>query len=179
MRLWLLDADVVIKFLEINVFDKLAVLHELRVASTVIDEVKYYRRNGKKIPVNFRLQYIDSGAVIESTAAIEELQNVLKCLPPLKRDNIHAGEMESLAILMREEALTLCTFDAAAIRTLPFLGMSERAISAEQLLIVSGFTLATGHKLDFRLSEFYFRGKLDEGKKDFIYSIGPTHCCPK
>ena len=51
MRLWLLDADVVIKFLEIDVFDKLTGLHELHVASSVSDEVKYYRRNGKKSPL--------------------------------------------------------------------------------------------------------------------------------
>ena len=172
MRLWLLDADVVIIFLEIDVFDKLAELHVLHAASSVIAEVQYYRRSGKKIPINFRQQYINTGAVIESTAAIEEIQDVLKCLPPLKREAIHAGEMESLAILVREEALTLCTFDAAAIRTLPFLGMTERAISAEQLLKVSGLTLASGHIIDVRLSESYFRSNLDEGGKDFIYSIG-------
>ncbi len=175
MRLWLLDADVVIKFLEIDVFDKLAVLHELHVASSVIDEVKYYRKNGKKIPVNFRQQYIDTGNVTESTAVIEEIQDVLKCLPSLKREVIHAGEIESLAILVREEKLTLCTFDAAAIRTLPFLGMTERAISAEQLLKVSGLTLASRRKLDVRLSEFYFRNNLDEVKKDFIYWIGKNN----
>ena len=175
MRLWLLDADVVIKFLEIDVFDKLVVLHELHVASSVIDEVKYYRKNGKKIPINFRQQYIDTGNVIESTAVIEEIQDVLKCLPSLKREVIHAGEIESLAILVREDALTLCTFDAAAIRTLPFLDMTDRAISAEQLLNVSGLTLASGHKLDFRLSESYFRNNLDEGKKHFIYSIGKNN----
>lgn len=163
MRLWLLDADVIIK---------LAGLHEIYVASSVIDEVKYYRKNGKKIPVNFRQQYIDTGNVIESTAVIEEIQDVLKCLPLLKREVIHAGEIESLAILVREEALTLCTFDAAAIRTLPFLDMTERAISAERLLNVSGLTLASDHKLDVRLSESYFRNNLDEGKKDFIFSLG-------
>ena len=173
--MWLLDADVVIKFLEIDVFDKLAVLHELHVASSVIDEVKYYRKNGKKIPANFRQQYIDTGNVIESTAVIEEIQDVLKCLPSLKREVIRAGEIESLAILVREEALTLCTFDAAAIRPLPFLSMTERAISAEQLLNVSGLTLASGHKLDVRLSESYFRNNLDEGKKDFIYSTGKNN----
>jgi hypothetical protein len=172
LRLWLLDADVVIKFLEIDVFDKLAGLHELHVASSVIGEVKYYHRKGKKIPVNFRQQYIDPGNVIESTAVVEEIQDVLKCLPSLKRESIHVGEIESLAVLVREEKLTLCTFDAAAIRTLPFLGMTERAISAERLLNVSGLTLASGHKLDVRLSESYFRNNLDEGKKDFIFSIG-------
>jgi hypothetical protein len=172
LRLWLLDADVIIKFLEIDVFDKLMGLHEIHVASSVIGEVKYYRKNGKKIPVDFRQQYIDTGNVIESTAVVEEIRDVLKCLPSLKREAIHTGEIESLAILVREETLTLCTFDAAAIRTLPFLDMTARAISAEQLLSVSGLTLAPGHKLDVRLSESYFRNNLDEGKKDFIFSLG-------
>ncbi len=175
MRLWLLDADVVIKFLEIDVLDKLAELHALHAASSVVAEVQYYRRDGKKITINFRQQYIDTGAVIESTADIEEIQTILKCLPPLKRETIHTGEMESLAVLVREESLTLCTFDAAAIRTLPFLGVAERAISAEQLLQVSGLTLASDHKLDFRLSETYFKSKRDEGRKDFIYSIGTSN----
>ena len=147
-------------------------LLELHVASSVIGEVKYYRRNGKRIQVNFRKQYIDPGDVIESTASIGKIQAVLKCLPSLKRDAIHAGETESLAILVREQTLTLCTFDAAAIRTLPFLEVTERAVSAEQLLNLSGLTLATGHKLDARLSEAYFRSNLDKGTQDFIYSIG-------
>jgi hypothetical protein len=171
LRLWLLDADVIIKFLEIDVFDKLAGLHELHVASSVICEVKYYHRNGKKISVDFRKQYIDAGLVIESTASVDEIQDILKLLPSLKREAIHAGEIESLAILVGEESLTLCTFDAAAIRTLPFLSVTERAISAERLLSASGLTLSSGHKLDVRLSETYFKNNIDIGKKDFIYSI--------
>jgi len=172
LKLWLIDADVVIKFLEIDVFDNLAAQHKLHIASSVIGEVKhYYGRSGEKIPVNFREQYVNTGRVAESIAVIEEIQNVLKKLPPLKRDAIHIGEIESLAILAREEKLTLCTFDSAAIRTLPFLGMSDRAVSAEKLCSISGLTLSPKHKLDVRLSEAYFRSNLDEGEKDLICSI--------
>lgn len=173
MKLWLLDADVVIKFLEIDIFGKLAAHNELHVVSSVIGEVRhYYSRSGGKIPVNFREQLTDTGRVVESIAVIEEIQGVLKQLLPLKREAIHTGEIESLAVLLREEKFTLCTFDSAAIRTLPFLGMSDRAISAEMLLRISGLTVSPKHKLDIRLSEAYFRSNLDEGKKDFIYSIG-------
>ncbi len=70
MKLWLLDADVIIKFLEIDIFDRLVGLHELHVASSVADEVKHYRRGGEKIPVNFRQQYITSGRVVESDATV-------------------------------------------------------------------------------------------------------------
>lgn len=73
MKLWLLDADVIIKFLEIDVFDKLAEQHQLYVASIVVGEVKYYRRGARKVSVNFRQQYVDSGRVIETKATAEEM----------------------------------------------------------------------------------------------------------
>ena len=73
MKLWLLDADVIIKLLEIDVFDKLVDMHDLNVASTVVVEVKHYKRDGRKILVDFRAQYIDSGRVTETSATADEM----------------------------------------------------------------------------------------------------------
>ena len=160
MKLWLLDADVIIKLLEIDVFDNLVAMHDLHVASTVVDEVKYYRRGRQKFPVNFRQQYINSGRVTETTATAEEMQVVLRRLPVLRQQGVHAGEIESLAVLVREEDLTRCSFDSAAIRALPFLDVNERAVSAERLLRTSGLTLSPGFKLDPRLSEEYFKSNM-------------------
>lgn len=170
MKLWLLDADVIIKLLEIDVFDKLVAMHDLHVASTVVDEVKHYKRAGRKILVDFRAQYIDSQRVNETSATPDEMQEVLKRLPALRRQGIHAGETESLAVLVRQEELTMCTFDSAAIKTLPFLDVTERAISAEGLLRTSGLTLSPGYKLDPRLSEEYFRSNIEQGLREFVYS---------
>jgi hypothetical protein len=170
LKLWLLDADVIIKLLEINVFNSLADMHELHVASAVVDEVKYFRRDGVKHPVNFRDQYINSGRVVEATATTGEMQDVLRRLPSLRQQSIHSGEIESLAVLVRHEELTLCTFDAAAIRALPFLDVAERAISAERLLQTSGLTLSPCYKLDQRLSENYFSSNLNQGIQEFIFS---------
>lgn len=170
MKLWLLDADVIIKLLEIDVFDRLVAMHELHVSSTVVDEVKYFRRGGQKYQVNFRQQYIDSGRVAETTATLTEMQDVLRRLPPLRQQGVHAGEIESLAVLVRQDDLTLCTFDAAAIRSLPFLDVTERAVSAERLLQTSGLTLSPGYKLDPRLSEEYFKSNVERGLQEFICS---------
>lgn len=172
MKLWLLDADVTIKLLELGVLDSLAKQHKVHVASTVVSEVKYYKKSRQKIQVDFRKVYIDSGKITEITSSAEDMQEVLRKLPALKRDAIHAGEIESLAILLQEESLTLCTFDAAAIRTVPFLDASDRIISAERLLQTSGLTLSPGHKLDPRLSEEYFQSNLATGREEFIYSSG-------
>ncbi len=172
MKLWLLDADVTIKLLELGVFDNLAKQHKIHVASTVVSEVKYYRKSKSKIEVDFRKEYIDSGKVSEITSSVQEMQEVMRRLPALKREAIHAGEIESLAILVQEESLTLCTFDAAAIRVVPFLDASDRVISAERLLQTSGLTLSPGHKLDPRLSEEYFQSNLSIGQEEYIYFSG-------
>lgn len=85
---------------------------------------------------------------------------------------IHGGELESLAVLHREMELTFCTFDSVAIRSLPFLGVDERAISAERLLQVSGLTLSSAHKLDPRLTEQYFRNNLEQGRREYVLAFG-------
>ncbi len=176
MKLWLLDADVIIKFFELDIFNKLVESHEIHVATTVIGEVKFFyengqRNNGNKIFINFREQYVNTGRVIETDATPDEVKTVLNRLPPLKRLSIDAGELESLAVLVREEELTMCSFDVAAIKALPFLQVAERAISAEQLLQSSGLTLSPGHRLDPRLTEEYFRNNLEQGRRDFIFGI--------
>jgi len=171
LKLWLLDADVIIKLLELDVFDRLADKHELHVAATVVDEVKYYRRDGQKVQVDFRSAYVASGRVVEATATVAQMQEVIDRLPLLKQQVIHAGELESLAVLVQREDLTLCTFDAAAIRTLPFLDASDRAVSAERLLQSSGLKLSPGHRLDARLTEEYFRSNLEHGQLEFIQCV--------
>ena len=171
MKLWLLDADVIIKLLELDVFDRLADQHEVHVASTVIDEVKYFRREGQKVRVDFRGTYVESGRAVEDSATVEQMQEVVGRLPVLKQQVIHAGELESLAVLVNREDLTLCTFDAAAIRTLPFLDASDRSVSAERLLQSSGLKLSPGHKLDPRLTEEYFKNNLEHGRLEFIQTV--------
>ena len=172
MKLWLLDADVVIKFLELDIFDRLAEHHQLFAASTVVDEVKYFRRNREKIFVAFRQKYVESGRVAEMSATIEEVSAILQRLPVLRQQAIHAGELESLAVLVRKEEMTLCTFDAAVIHCLPYLDVVNRATSAERLLSASGLTLSPSHRLDPRLTESYFKSNMDQGQKEYICSFG-------
>jgi hypothetical protein len=171
LKLWLLDADVIIKLLEIDVFDRLANQHDVSVTSTVIAEVKYFRRGGRKIDVDFRCQYVETGLITETFATADEMKEVISLLPVPRRQGIHAGEIESLAVLVRQVDLTLCTFDAAAIRTLPFLGATERVVSAERLLQISGLTLSPEYKLDPRLSQEYLKSNLDQGNMAFVLNL--------
>ena len=166
MKLWLLDADVIIDLLSLDVLDNLVNNHKIFAASTVIDEVKYFNRTHMKISVDLRKNYILSGLIHELSASINELEEIISLLPPDICNTIDDGELESLAILTRDESLIFCTCDAAAIRILPLLGISNRGISVENLLQSSG--LQKSDLID-RHTEQYFKNNLDIGKKNKIY----------
>lgn len=168
MRLWLLDADILIDFLALDVLDKLARLHDVYAATTVIDEVKHFKRGGKKFPIDFRKEYIQPGLIKEVSATAEETSSLLNKLPRNSHFALHTGEKESIAILLREDALIFCTCDAATIRTLPFLDLAERGISAEDLLKQSGL-LKSG--LLERHTEMYFKTNIAIGKEQKIYKL--------
>jgi hypothetical protein len=53
LKLWLLDADILIDFLSHDLLDKLVKSHEIHAASSVIDEVKFFKRGGEKCSISF------------------------------------------------------------------------------------------------------------------------------
>jgi hypothetical protein len=78
--------------------------------------------------------------------------------------------LESLAILAREEALIFCSCDAAAIRALPLLNLSDRGISVESLLKSSGLQRSD---LKDRHTDQYFMNNLAIGQENKIYLFKP------
>jgi len=106
--------------------------------------------------------------VTECNATVEEMKAVLDRLPLLRQKALHSGEIESLAIMVRQKDCLFCTFDAAAIGTLPFLDATDRAISAERLMQSSGLTLSPEHRREYKLTEAYFKSKIEKGRQDFI-----------
>jgi hypothetical protein len=168
LKLWLLDADVVIDLLSLDVFDKLITRCEVFLATIVIDEVKFFKKEGVKLQINFREKYVESGLVKELSATADEINTILSKLPSIFQDTLDPGELESLAVCFREGDLTFCSCDAAAIRALPFLDLSDRAVSVADLLKSSGL-LKPG--LKDRHSVEYFKDNLNIGRRDKIYQF--------
>lgn len=166
MKLWLLDADVIIDLLSLDVFDKLARSHEVNVASTVIEEIKSYTKSGTKHRIDFRVQYVENGLVKECSASPDEIKTILDKIPAHSHETIDPGELESFAVLAREEDMTFCSCDAAAIRTLPILDLSNKGISVENLLRSSGLQRTD---LKDRHTEQYFKNNLAIGQEIKIY----------
>lgn len=168
LKLWLLDADIIIDFLSIGVFEKLTKHHEVHVASSVIDEVKFFKKDQEKITINFREKFIDTNIVKELSALPAEVEQMLSKLPSSMRETLHTGEIESLTILSKREDLTFCTCDAATLRTLPFLNLSEAGISAEKLLETSGLSKSD---LQIKHTENFFKTNLEIGNREKIYRL--------
>jgi hypothetical protein len=170
LKLWLLDADVIIDLFGLDVFDRLLKRHEVYVASTVIDEVRFYIRAGQKTAIGFRQNYVVNNKLInEVSATTEEIQQVLTRLPTTHRDSLHTGELESLAILLRDIDLIFCSCDAATIRALPLLDLSERGVSVESLLRTSGLSRSD---LRERHADAYFKNNLSIGQQEKVRHFG-------
>lgn len=168
MKLWLLDADIIIDFLAAGIFDQLVTLHEVHVAETVATEVKYYKIRGNRVDFDFVTEYVKSGKVKILAATSASVRNAHSKLPIDIFDGMDAGEQESLAVLLENESLSFCTGDKFAIMALPFLDCEERGISAEELLRKSGMTYK---RLEDKHTERYFNQWLSKGKERKIYSV--------
>lgn len=68
MKLWLVDADILIDFISHDVLDMLTKIHAVYAASSVIEEVKYVKRGGKWYPASFREKYIRSSLISAGSA---------------------------------------------------------------------------------------------------------------
>ena len=166
MKTWLLDADITIDFLSFDVLDKLVRNHEIYVSSSVIEEITHYKKEGIIYPIDFRSAYIQNEFIKEISASSEDIMRLFKILPQGLHPTIHSGEIESIAILLNRPDLIFCSCDAASIRILPILDLSERGISAEELLRESGLTV---HSLQDRHTDRYFKNNLAIGQKNKIY----------
>jgi predicted nucleic acid-binding protein len=168
LKLWLLDADIIIDLLAYDLFDSLANQHDIYVAETVINEVEYYKVRGNRIPVDLKKEYLEAGKIKQLSISSEAMISLLNRLPRTIFDGLDEGEQESLAALVEHQELRFCTCDKAAIIALPFLGCTERGISAEILLKQSGLTSREPQE---KHTEKYFRRWLHEGEQRKIYGI--------
>lgn len=80
MKLWLLDADILIDFLSLDILDKLVKIHEIHAASSVIEEVNFFKRDGRRYAVSFRETYVNTGLIKELSASTDDAAVLLSRL---------------------------------------------------------------------------------------------------
>lgn len=131
------DACVIIHLHELNLWQAFMQRTQVIVPGMVIAESLYYDDPVLDARDEIALQrMVDKGQIMRLDATATELLQVQECLPPDVAGGIHPGELEALALLLRD-GLALCKFcsaDVAAIRALVFLRAEDRAISLEGAL---------------------------------------------
>lgn len=161
-----------IRAFEFEVWQRLVRDYEVVLPSIVVrNEAQYYSERSGGIPVELNLPSLVTQRIIaEETASPEEMSRLYAEFDRAFLPELHAGEMEALA-LMRENRVPeafFCTADAAAIKAVAMLGMADRGISMETLLARIGLT----KPLPKWFREDYFRAKIRAGQANRITGAG-------
>lgn len=137
MKVFLLDADVIIWCAENNKIDALFKNREIKIPKKIFEEVEYRRDpvTQEKQGIDLK-KYIEDGCleVIDSvfSETIKKVRKTYKICPQLAE--IQDGEIECIALLMKNPDYKFCTGDVPAMRVVGFYGLSEQAISLEKLV---------------------------------------------
>ena len=174
LRYLLLDANIIIESYKLDTWMHLIDRYNVIVPSIVAhDEAKFYSRKAGGIPESIDLpRLIGDGKITEVTATLDEISDLYAVFDSLFASRIDAGEAEALALIKagRVEDALFCTSDAAAIKSIAMLGMSDRAISFERILSECGVT----KRLENWFTEQFFRDLLRKGSINWLTGQGLT-----
>jgi len=176
-RLFLLDAVVVIELYKQRLWSPVTDLAEILVPGSVVREsVVWYPDPDEDEP-----EYHETGHPIDlqtegnqgriSIIDMErpDIDETRQLFDPATQEGLHIGELEALAYLhgLKQRGQSLpefCTADRLAFRGLCLLGMSQQAVSLEELLQRIGL----GRELKPKFSQAKLDEWLKAGNRDFV-----------
>lgn len=167
----LIDSGVVFRAYRYSVWDKLILRVEVIVPSTVcrVEAQGYETLDGQWVAIDLP-GLRDEGKIVELEATQDELALPSQILAPSTLEELDAGEMEALCLMLSRQdlACSFCSGDGAAIRAIAMLGLSERAISMETVLKSVGLT----KRLPRAFTEEFFQKHLRKGQECLITRLG-------
>jgi hypothetical protein len=168
----LLDASIIIEAYKIGVWEPLIQKAQIFVPSIVANvEALFYQKDINGIPEEINLRkLIVSKRIFELSADALDIAALDDVFDRVFVENIHAGEREALALLYSRKTgdAVFCTSDSAPIRAMVILGLTEKAISFEEVLSQIGHT----KKLLKQFTEEWFQKQLELGKQNLISGEG-------
>ena len=137
MIVYLLDADVIIWCADNGKLDALFKNKKIKIPQIIYDQIIHYT-----VPVTHEKRtillnkYLDQGSleIVDNpvTEEIGKIRNSYKKCPQLAE--IHDGESECIALLLENKEFMFCTGDIDTMKVIGFWGLSEQAISLEELV---------------------------------------------
>lgn len=137
MKIFLLDADVIIWCAENDKLDSLFKGKKIKIPEVIYEQIKHKkdRETGEKKGIPLQ-KYIKDGSleIIDNPISndIKEIMDIYKRCPELPQ--IHHGEIECITLLKQNSNYRFCTGDRAPMKILGYLFLSEQAVSLEELV---------------------------------------------
>lgn len=137
LKVFLLDADVIIWCAENNKLDALFKNKRIHIPQIIYEQVIHYTipTTGQKKTILFD-KFIHDGylTIIDNpvTEEIIKIKDTYKQCPQLAE--IHDGESECIATLLKDKECKFCTGDVDAMKVIGFWGLLEQAVSLEELV---------------------------------------------
>ena len=138
-RLILLDANVVIQLFQLGIWEQIAARCEILLAQTVVDEVQFYETDTERKYVDWEHWKTACSMRIESVPPAD-VQDYCSKFGTGYYEKLDPGEAEALALLARDTDSKICSADKIVWRVLGNTNATERGISLEELLFMSGLT---------------------------------------
>ena len=139
-KLVLLDANVIIKLHELNLWEHIVQCYEVHVPSVVLhDEAFYFDTAYGHEPITLQ-PFIAAGRIFEIEASADEMRELSQHAFKLVQ-TIDPGETEALALLQSERGknFRFCTGDGQAILAMAVLGLAtDQGVSMEALIRDTG-----------------------------------------
>lgn len=170
LKLLLLDANVIIECHRISVWNLLIEKAEIIVPSIVAHDEVLFSEKGKTIEAIHLPNLISNGQIKEYVVDIDDYAAVDEALSKFPIGEIHAGEIEALAIMYFKKIgndYKFSTSDKSAIYALCALGLSDVGISLENILKQYGLI----KQIRREYTEEYFKHHVEKGKQIRIQNL--------
>ncbi len=169
LRFLLLDANIVIKLYELELWDAFVERCEILLPSIVVErEVRYFHGTESDNLIDLG-PYVSDGRIQQVEADTGQVQAFLNKFTPDYLGDMDPGETELLTYLtLSEDPCLACSSDAIVFRILGRLNRGEQGRSLEGLLRAVGLD----RSLTWQFSEKFRLHYTERGKRDMIEGIG-------
>lgn len=168
-KLLILDANLVIRLHELGHWTAVIERYEVRLARTVVEESKYFEKDGQRIDLDL-IGDIDASKITVFDVEVSDTRRFLAKFDRTYAEKLDAGELESLVHLDGSgDDLCLASGDAIVYKVLGLLNRAEQGISLEEALQRVGLSVAG---LPWLCMKAFREKYTTEGQQDFIRGRG-------
>lgn len=163
-HLLLLDANVVIKLFQMDLWDRLLEKCDVYLSRTIATIEAHFFEDDQGERHDFDLSpYEASGAINVFDVSLSQDAELTKHFDPVYLDRFDAGEREALAHLVTSsDPYMICSADSIVFKVLGFLNLAEQGISLEEILQKTGFD----HPMSWEFSKAFREKYTRDGFND-------------